>query len=103
LRAYEKPHLWVLAGRDSSAPSANTLRILRGVQATRSNLDIVVFPTADHGIIEFDEKDGERLRTRYSEGYFRLIADWILSKEVKMHAQGPIAYRGKGAAQPAQP
>ena len=103
LRAYEKPHLWILAGRDSSAPSANTLRILREVQATRSNLDIVMFPTADHGIIEFEEKDGEREHTRFSEGYFRLIADWILFKDTRVQAQGPVVYSGKAAAPPPQP
>jgi hypothetical protein len=100
LKAYEKPHLWVLAGRDSSAPSANTLRILREVQAIRPNLDIVMFPTADHGIIEFEEKNGERLETRFSEGYFKLVADWILFKDLKVQVQGPIVYSGKAAAAP---
>jgi pimeloyl-ACP methyl ester carboxylesterase len=102
LKAYDKPHLWVLAGRDSSAPSENTLRILREVQAGRPNLDIVMFPTADHGIIEFEEKDGERVSTRFSEGYFRLVADWILFKEAKVEVQGPVVYSGKTAAAPQQ-
>lgn len=101
LQAYEKPHLWILAGRDSSAPATNTLRILREVQATRTNLDIVMFPTADHGIIEFEEKDGERLSTRFSEGYFKLVADWILFKDAKVEVQGPVVYSGKAAAVPA--
>lgn len=95
LRAYEKPHLWILAGRDSSAPSENTLRILREVQASRPNLDIVMFPTADHGIIEFEEKDGERVSTRFSEGYFKLVADWILFKDAKVEVPGPVVYSGK--------
>jgi len=103
LKAYDKPHLWILAGRDSSAPSANTLRILREVQASRPNLDIVMFPTADHGIIEFEEKSGERLETRFSEGYFRLVADWILFKDAKVEVQGPVVYSGKAAAQSAPP
>ena len=95
LKAYEKPHLWVLAGRDSSAPSANTLGILREIQTSRPNLDVVMFPTADHGIIEFEEKDGERLETRFSEGYFQLVADWILFKDAKPRVAGPIVYPGK--------
>jgi pimeloyl-ACP methyl ester carboxylesterase len=97
LQAYQKPHLWILGGRDSSAPATNTLRILREVQASRPNLDIVMFPTADHGIIEFEEKDGEREHTRFSEGYFRLVADWILFKDAKVEVQGPIVYSGKAA------
>ncbi len=104
LHAYEKPHLWVLAGRDSSAPATNTLRILREVQVTRTNLDIVMFPTADHGIIEFDEKDGKRLQTRFSDGYFQLVADWILFKDAKVQVQGPVVYPGKvPVAAPPQP
>lgn len=104
LKAYDKPHLWVLAGRDSSAPSENTLRILREVQAERPNLDIVMFPNADHGIIEFEEKDGKRLETRFSEGYFKLVADWILFKDAKVEVQGPVVYPGKvPAAAPPQP
>lgn len=95
LHAYEKPHLWILAGRDSSAPSANTLRIVREVQASRPNLDIVMFPTADHGITEFEEKNGERLETRFSEGYFQLVADWILFKDPKVRVAGPIVYEGE--------
>jgi pimeloyl-ACP methyl ester carboxylesterase len=38
LAAFQGPHLWILAGRDSSAPSANTLRILRELQPTHPNL-----------------------------------------------------------------
>ena len=95
LRAYEKPHLWVLAGRDSSAPSETTLRLLRETQTMRPNIDVVVFPNADHGIIEFEENDGERMETRFSEGYFQLVVDWILFKDAKVSVAGPVIYRGK--------
>jgi pimeloyl-ACP methyl ester carboxylesterase len=102
LQAYEGPHLWILAGRDSSAPSENTLRVLRQVQTTRANLDVVVFPNADHGIVEFEEKDGERIDTHFSDGYFQLMVDWLLFKETKVRVQGPIVYEG-GAAPTASP
>jgi uncharacterized protein len=98
LKAYDKPHLWILAGRDSSAPPANTLRILREVQASRPNLDVVMFPAADHGIIEFEEKDGKRVQTRFSDGYFQLVADWILFKDPAVKVLGPVVYSGKAAA-----
>jgi uncharacterized protein len=98
LQAYKGPHLWILAGRDSSAPAENTLRVLRKVQSMRANLDIVVFPTADHGITEFEEKNGERVATRFSDGYFQLLADWILFKDTAMKVQGPIVYEGAAAA-----
>lgn len=98
LQAYQGPHLWILAGRDSSAPSENTLRILREVQATHPNLDIVMFPTADHGITEFVEENGERTDVRFSDGYFRLISDWILFKDPHVKAQSPIVYDGSAPA-----
>jgi uncharacterized protein len=104
LNAYEGPHLWILAGRDSSAPSENTLRILREVQETRPNLDVVLFPTADHGILEFEERDGRRFETRFSEGYFRLMVDWLLFRDTKVDVEGPVVYRGAAReAAPATP
>jgi dienelactone hydrolase len=95
LDAYRGPALWMLAGRDSLAPSADTLRILRGMQPKHPDLDVVMFPTADHGIIEFEVKNGERVETRFSEGYFQLVVDWILFKETKPRVAGPTVYAGK--------
>jgi len=92
--SYQGPQLWVLAGRDSLAPSENTLRILRDMQSTHRDLDIVLFPTADHGITEFEEQNGERVDTRFSEGYFRLVVDWLLFKDAKVGVSGPIVYDG---------
>lgn len=97
ITAYRGPQLWVLGGRDAVAPSRNTLRILREMQATHTNLDVVVFPTADHGMTEFEEKNGVRIDTRFSEGYFQLIVDWVLFKEAKVNVQGPVVHEG-GAA-----
>jgi pimeloyl-ACP methyl ester carboxylesterase len=95
LQAYQGPHLWVLAGRDSSAPSATTLKILRDVQATHPNLDIVMFPNADHGIIEFTEgKDGTRNEIGFSPGYFPLMVEWIHFKQPQVNVAGPIVYDG---------
>ena len=36
-----------------------------------------VFPDTDHGIIEFEERDGERMYTRYAEGYYAMMVEWI--------------------------
>jgi hypothetical protein len=105
LQAYQGPHLWVLAGRDSSAPSAITLKVLREVQATHPNLDVVMFPNADHGIIEFTEKpDGSRSETGFSPGYFPLLVDWIHFKQPQLTVSGPIVYDGDKPAElpPAQ-
>ena len=32
-----------------------------------------------------------------AEGYFRLVADWILFKDTKVDVQGPVVYSGKAA------
>jgi pimeloyl-ACP methyl ester carboxylesterase len=94
LNAYQAPQLWILAGRDAQAPSHNTLRILRDLQSTHPKLDVVLFPTADHGITEFELKDGERIDIRFSDGYFPLLVDWILRKDPRVTVTGPIVYRG---------
>lgn len=101
LQAFQGPHLWVLAGRDSSAPSVTTLKVLREVQATHPNLDIVVFPNADHGIIEFTEKpDGTRVETGFSAGYFPLMVEWIHFKQLQVSVPGPIVYDGDKSSLP---
>jgi pimeloyl-ACP methyl ester carboxylesterase len=94
LNAYQGPHLWILAGKDSSAPSANTLRILRDVQSTHPNFDVVMFPNADHGMTEFTEKDGARLETHFSNGYFQLMVDWLKTKRAAVSVEGPVVYEG---------
>src|SRR5205807_1435588 len=86
LRAYSGPHLWVLAGQDSVAPDAQTLKVLRDLQVDRPKLGIVVFPSADHGIVEFERENGERISTRFSLGYFDLMVDWIKTRKISVPA-----------------
>jgi hypothetical protein len=38
----------------------------------------VRFPNTDHGMYEFTQAaDGTRTSTRVTDGYYRLLADWI--------------------------
>ena len=62
---------------------------------SRTKLDVVLFPTADHGITEFEVKNGERVDIRFAEGYFPLMVDWILRKDPTVKVNGPIVYRGR--------
>ena len=39
--------------------------------------ELVVYPGADHGIVLFEEKDGERVYTGYAPGYFPKKVEWI--------------------------
>ena len=36
---------------------------------------LTVFPDADHGMLTFEDKDGERLYTGYAPGYFTAEVD----------------------------
>lgn len=77
------PMLWVLAGQDTEAPHEETKAILRRLQARGAPIDLVVFPNADHGIIEQEDgPDGRRDAGRHAPGYFDLLGDWITSRRL---------------------
>jgi pimeloyl-ACP methyl ester carboxylesterase len=69
--------LWLLGGSDHQAPNANTQAILREVQVRRPDLGVVVFPKADHGLIE---RTGTT--TAYAARLFDITATWILDKQL---------------------
>ena len=77
LRALRAPQLWVLGGQDVDAPSAETARRLRGLISSGSPITLALYPTAEHGLTEFEVgADGSRLSTRYADGYFRMMRDF---------------------------
>ncbi|ALN83373.1 prolyl oligopeptidase family protein [Lysobacter capsici] len=78
LRSLKTPQLWIVGGDDVEAPSADTQKRLTALGEAGRPITSVVFPQADHGILEF-EKDakGERKHTRIAEGYIRMQLDWI--------------------------
>ena len=83
LRTIDAPMLWVLAGDDSSAPSANTREILLQLQAAQRPIDVAFFPHTEHGMIRFlVDEQGERQELGYAAGYFELIANWILNQKL---------------------
>jgi alpha-beta hydrolase superfamily lysophospholipase len=81
LRRVRVPMLWVVAGKDTEAPSAPTLEFLRTLQNAQPQLDIAVFPNADHGILEEGEQNGQAY-ARNSAGYFDLLAHWIRTRRL---------------------
>lgn len=90
------PMLWVLAGKDTEAPSVTTFEILRQLQKEKlPQLDIARFPEAEHGILRFREKAGERILTGYEPGYFELLANWIRTREL-IAAPGVQTFRRTG-------
>jgi pimeloyl-ACP methyl ester carboxylesterase len=73
--------LWLLGGSDHQAPNAGTQAILRQVQRQRPDLGVVVFPKADHGLIE-RTKTPEGMMSSYSAGLFDIAAAWIKDRKL---------------------
>ncbi|NML39849.1 alpha/beta fold hydrolase [Chitinophaga sp. G-6-1-13] len=84
-RRVNVPMLWVIAGKDTEAPNAGTIAALKEATATRKNIDVVIFPNADHGIIDVQDSPQGPVLLRQSAGYFELLRDWILTRQVKKH------------------
>jgi pimeloyl-ACP methyl ester carboxylesterase len=78
LKRLKVPLLWVIAGKDREAPIDETLASLSAFKRMGKPFDVYVFPETDHGMYEFVEKpDGTRTNTRVTDGYFKLIGDWV--------------------------
>jgi uncharacterized protein len=78
LRKLRAPLLWVLADQDREAPVDATRKALLALTTRGGSIDVVEFPGTDHGMFEFIESpDGSRHYTRITEGYLKLLADWI--------------------------
>ncbi|WP_342316547.1 alpha/beta hydrolase [Lysobacter sp. FW306-1B-D06B] len=89
LRATKVPLLWIIAGSDAEAPPEESRRRLLSVARENANVEVVEFPGTDHGIIEFDTgADGERTATRYADGYYAMLVDWIRDGALRAEPYG---------------
>ncbi|KTE01146.1 hypothetical protein ATE68_09950 [Sphingopyxis sp. H038] len=78
LKKLDAPLLWVLAGEDREAPIETTRGALLGLAKAGKPVDVYLFPQTDHGMWEFTtDASGERQITRITDGYLKLLADWI--------------------------
>jgi pimeloyl-ACP methyl ester carboxylesterase len=78
LKKLDAPLLWVLAGEDREAPIETTRGALLGLAKAGKPVDVYLFPQTDHGMWEFTtDANGERQITRITDGYLKLLADWI--------------------------
>jgi uncharacterized protein len=84
IEAIKPRQLWLLGGSDRQAPNAGTQAILREIQQKRPNISVVVFPRADHGLIE-SKRTLNGVAMAYSAKLFDLTADWI--KNMRRSAQ----------------
>ncbi|MGA9853204.1 MAG: alpha/beta hydrolase [Gammaproteobacteria bacterium] len=80
LRHLDTPQLWILGEEDADAPSAETIKRLRGLRQSGRPIALAVYPHAEHGIYEFEtKKDGTRVDTRNAADYFDMMRDYILN------------------------
>lgn len=78
LKRVNVPVLWVLAGEDREAPIETTRAALMQLKKAGKPIDVYLFPDTDHGMMEFvAQPDGSRKVTRITDGYLRLLGDWI--------------------------
>lgn len=78
LRKPKVPLLKVLAAADREAPVATTRTTLQRPMVAGKAIDAYVFPDTDHGMLEFQTNaNGSRTPARITEGYLRLLADWV--------------------------
>lgn len=78
LKRLDAPLLWVLAGEDREAPIETTRGALLGLEQAGKPIDVYLFPDTDHGMFEYTTAaDGSRSVTRITDGYLKLLGDWI--------------------------
>ncbi|HEV2597017.1 alpha/beta hydrolase [Sphingopyxis sp.] len=81
LKKLDTPLLWVLAGEDREAPIETTRGALLGLAKGGKPFDVYLFPDTDHGMFEYTTAaDGSRSVTRITDGYLKLLGDWIKGK-----------------------
>lgn len=102
LSKVKTPQLWMLGEDDLDAPSAETLRRLKSLQAKGLPITTALFPHAEHGMTDYElQADGSRLSTRYSAGYMRMTIDYALGQWHAPYGKSLVGYP-KGASQPAK-
>ena len=86
LRASTTSQLWVLGSDDLDAPSAETSRRIKSLIVQGKSYTLAVYPGAEHGMTEYElNAKGERVSTRFSPGYFQMMADFIREGRVGEH------------------
>src|SRR5580700_8264605 len=78
LRASTTPQLWVLGSDDLESPSAETAKRIKSLIVQDRDYTLAVYPGAEHGMTEYElNANGERVSTRFAQGYFQMMADFI--------------------------
>lgn len=75
------PMLWLIAGQDIEAPPGPTIEALERLRRQGKPITTVVFPNADHGLQDFEVRNGKRVRTKYADNYFPTLLKWIQERK----------------------
>lgn len=89
LKRVNAPVLWVLAEQDREAPIETTRAALLQLKKSGKPIDVYLFPDTDHGMMDFvANPDGTRKITRITDGYLRLLGDWIKGHVAGKYGRG---------------
>lgn len=89
LHRLNTPLLWVLAEQDREAPIERTRELLLSLAASGKPVEVYLFPDTDHGMVEFTvAPDGSRQITRITDGYLKLLGDWIRGINTPPYGRG---------------
>jgi uncharacterized protein len=75
------PMLWLIAEEDIEAPPEPTIEALKRLRQQGKPFATVVFPQSDHGLVEFEVRDGKRVKTKYADKYFSTLLKWIQAQK----------------------
>jgi pimeloyl-ACP methyl ester carboxylesterase len=89
LKRLDAPLLWVLAEDDREAPIETTRAALVQLMREKKGIDVYVFPDTDHGMMEYvANPDGSRTMTHITNGYLKLLGDWIKETPAAAYGRG---------------
>ncbi|QPF73190.1 alpha/beta hydrolase [Roseateles sp. DAIF2] len=89
LQSLRVPLLWIMAGADREAPGEVTRERLSRLKRAGKPIELHLFPDTDHGMWEFEQAaDGSRRYTQVTEGYYRLLGDWVMGRSSAPYGRG---------------
>jgi len=104
LRAVEAPQLWILGEDDLEAPSAETSRRIKTLVAEGKPITLALFPHAEHGMTEYEvASNGERVSTRYAQGYFTMMRDFARNGHVSGSYGSSVVVKPPSDSPPSDP
>jgi pimeloyl-ACP methyl ester carboxylesterase len=104
LRASTTPQLWILGSDDLEAPSEETAKRIRSLIDAGKDFTLALYPGAEHGMTEYElNPQGQRVSTRFAEGYFDMMADFIRAGHIgTRYGSAAITTSASGASRAAE-